>query len=352
MFRIFLAVFIALLLIQSYRVVNDSGLLRDVAQKDYGSSCEQLSGPVGAEDITIDFANRIAYIGADDRRAYLLDGNMEQAKNGGLWILDLSDKNSQPIPLKYEIDGPFHPHGIALYQQGGINELYVLNHLSPTEHEVDVFSIKAGGHLELRVRHKAPLMISPNDLVVLAQDQFFFSNDHANPRHTLMEKVEDFAGLPLASVVFFDGKQSHTVVKGLRYPNGLALSADGQELIIAETTGRGIKRYRRGADITEWVEADSINLDSGVDNLEWDQQGHLLTGAHPKLFAFMKHMRDGNARSPSEVIRIKVSADAMSAETLMLDMGEQISGSSVAAMLDDTLLVGSVFEPHILRCQP
>lgn len=349
--RFFLSLIVVIILIQGYRISQDANIFRTVEPVAYGT-CEQVPAPAGAEDITIDQAIGLAYIGADDRRAYLVTGDVADTPNGGLWSLDLSKPNSQVTALEYEIDGPFHPHGIALYQQGEINELYVINHLTPTQHEVDVFTIESPTKLKLRARHTSEKMISPNDLTVIAQDQFLFTNDHGNPRHTVMEKLEDYLGLPLGSVVYYDGTEGHIVAKGLRYPNGITLSPEGDAFYVAETTGGKIKKFVKGESSFNWLESSNIDLNSGLDNLEWDQQGKLLTAAHSRLFDFQAHMNDPSNLSPSEVIQIDVSGEHMGATTLLLDLGDGISGSSVAATHNKTLVVGPVFEKHVLRCAP
>ncbi len=349
--RFLLSLAVLLIVVQGYRISQDANIFRTVEPVAYGS-CEQVPGPAGSEDITIDQRLGLAYIGADDRRAYLLTGDLSNVPNGGLWSLDLSTPNSKIRALEYEIDGPFHPHGIALYQQDGINELYVINHITPTEHEVNVFTIDSPTKLTLRARHTSDTMISPNDLTVVAQDQFLFTNDHGSPRHTIMEKLEDYMGLPFGSVVFYDGTNGHTVAEGLRYPNGITLSADGSAFYVAETTGQKIKKFIKGSNELSWTESNNINLKTGLDNLEWDNNGNLLTAAHSRLFDFQDHMNNPEALSPSEVIQIDVSGDSMTAKTLLLDMGEGISGASVAAMYKDTLLVGPVFQKHVLRCTP
>lgn len=341
---------VVLVLVQGGRITKDSGLLRELDVVSWGQ-CEALSGPVGAEDLSIDFVNKLAYIGADERRTYLIEGDQSGLENGALWLLDLNKPDSQPQKIETDFSGPFHPHGIALRQnEKGAQELYVINHITPTEHEVDVFTIETPLQLKLKRRISFPEMISPNDLTIVGEDQFFMTNDHGNPRHTLMEVLEDYLGLPLSNVVYFDGQHAEVVIEGLRMANGIQISADQEQLFVAETTGRRISRFDKGQNIKDWQFVSSIDVDSGVDNLEWDAQGRLLTGAHPKLFDFMGHMNDLDALSPSEVIRIDVSSPEMSYETIHLDLGAGLSGSSVAAVLGDTLLIGPVFEPHFLRC--
>ncbi len=349
--KILIYLLLLLVLLFVARLVTNSGMLRELSWQEYGH-CEQIAGPVGAEDITIDGQTGIAYIGADDRRAYLIHGDQKATPNGGIWSLDLNQANSQPLLMQHDLEGVFHPHGIALYDAGERKLLYVVNHLTATEHEIDVFEVVSPTQLALQKRIRYDALISPNDIYVVAEDRFYVTNDHAYPRHTVMEKLEDYLGLALASISYYDGSRGQIVLDGLQYPNGLVVSPDGRWLIVAETTGRGLSRFERGELPNAWQFKDFLPLDAGVDNLEWLDENTLLTAAHPHVLSFVAHMHDPGTLSPSEVIRIKLSEKAMQAETVMLDDGEQISGSSVAAMYQQQLLVGSVFEPHFLRCHP
>ncbi len=343
-----LGLVVAVLLI---RLVDNSGMLRELHWQAYGQ-CEQVPGPVGAEDITVDAATGIAFISADDRRAYLRHGNQSATPNGAIWMLDLKQAGSAPQPMEHNLDGLFHPHGIDFLDTGQRKLLYVVNHLTPVQHEINVFEIVAPNRLVLQERIRSDLLISPNDLEAVAEDEFYVTNDHANPRHSVMEKVEDYLGLAIASVVRFKAGKGEMVLEGLQYPNGIAISPDGRWMLVAETTARRIVRYARDDAGQGWRYKDHLDLHTGADNLEWAGPHTLLTAAHPKLFAFMQHMHDPEALSPSEVVRIDMSEQGMQAEILMLDDGGQLSGSSVAAQYEEQLLVGSVFEEHFLRCRP
>lgn len=352
----FLLVFLVFIIWHVLTVLQDAGVFRVVGENQSFGVCRQMQGPIGAEDITIDHHRKLAYISADDRRQAFVDKNLTSYPNGGIWTLDLSDPNSSPQPLKIKMKGAFHPHGIALrFEQDGDKkgraiELYVVNHLDMQTHEINVFSILPTGELKLRRSISFPELISPNDIIVLDKDRFFVSNDHGNPRHTVMELIEDYAGLPLASVVYFDGEKGHTVIDGLRYTNGLALSVDQKSLFLAETTGSRVSRYMKGKDNLSWHLLETIEIPMAVDNLEWFDSKHLVTAGHPKIFEFTKHMNDSEHSSPSQVFKIDVSSDKMMAESIFRDTGEQISGTSVASYYEDELLLGAVFEPFALRC--
>jgi hypothetical protein len=340
---------LVLVAVQSYRLIRDGGVLTDVPAVSYGQ-CEALFGPIGAEDMTIDRERGLAFIGADPRRSYLLTGDQSGGHNGAIWTLDLNRPDAIPILLPHDLVGAFHPHGISLHINAvGERRLYVINHQATTRHSIDVFLVQSDRTLRLERQFGFPELISPNDLLVLQDGTFFVTNDHGSPRHTLLEKVEDYLGIPWSNVVFFDGERAHVVVDGLRMANGIAMTPDERELYVAETTARRVSRFVRGNSPLSWTKVESLDIGSGPDNLEWDQQGRLLTGAHPRLFDFLAHMKDEQEHSPSEVIRMQFGTHGL-VERLYANDGAEISGSSVAVEQGDTLLIGSVFEPQMLRC--
>jgi len=357
-----LLIILVLIFLQVARITQDAGIFRSVDEPVDLASCETMTGPVGAEDITIDPVAQVAYISADDRRDVFINPNLGAYPSGSIWRLDLSKADSQAERIDIDLIGDFHPHGIALRfspaesnDAGRAIELYAVNHLSPTKHEIVVFNILDTGELKLRRRITYPELISPNDLVVIDKDQFYVSNDHGNSLNTKMAVLEDYLGLPLSSVSYFDGVEGHIVISGLRFANGLALSKatpeDKQSLYVAETTAGRIARYTQGSSRLDWNLDETLNVHLGVDNFEWDADGNLLNAGHPKLFAFQAHVKDAEVLSPSQVIRINVNTKPMSYETVYLNDGEALSGASGAAQWQDTMLIGSVFEPHFLRCK-
>jgi arylesterase/paraoxonase len=95
-----------------------------------------------------------------------------------------------------------------------------------------------------------------------------------------------------------------------------------------------------------------IALDTGVDNIEIDANGDVWIGAHPQLLKFVGHAGDSSKLSPSQVLRIRqnLSGD-YAAEEIYLSDGKELSGSSVAAALENRLLIGAVFESRFLDCR-
>jgi arylesterase/paraoxonase len=94
-----------------------------------------------------------------------------------------------------------------------------------------------------------------------------------------------------------------------------------------------------------------IDLGTGVDNIELDEDGHLWIGAHPKLLTFVKHAKDLGVLSPSQVLKVALGEDGrFRVDEIFLNDGEALSGSSVASVFQNTLLVGSVYDKRFLMC--
>ncbi|MEM7359384.1 MAG: hypothetical protein AAF431_09815 [Pseudomonadota bacterium] len=351
------ALLLALVLVlgfQTYRTIVDSGFLFSIEPTPYGS-CEKLHGPPGSEDIKVDAINRVAFISSGNGREVLRrnkSGNTERADNGDIWLLDLSVPDSQPYRLNVDPGSPFYPHGIdLLYLPDGQRELYVVNHPGQDKHEVMIFSIATDHSLSLkRPPISYPELVSPNDIKAISDDQFFATNDLGSPQTSVMANIERYLGLSRSSVSYFDGEQGSFLLKGIKSANGITLSADQETLYVGEAIGRSVLRYKRGETLRDWEFFDKSPMGTAVDNLEWSDDGKLLAGAHPKLFDFVRHARNPDHNSPSHVISIDLHSSPMKPHTLYLQDGEELSGSSVATMLNGEMLIGSVFEDHFLRC--
>ncbi len=79
-----------------------------------------------------------------------------------------------------------------------------------------------------------------------------------------------------------------------------------------------------------------------------DANGIFWMGAHPKMLAFSKNARDPANLSPSQVLTLDPSTGVF--EEPFLSLGDDLSTSSVAAVYGRWMLIGSVFEEHVLLC--
>jgi arylesterase/paraoxonase len=140
--------------------------------------------------------------------------------------------------------------------------------------------------------------------------------------------------------------------RGIRYANGINWSTDGGTVYVGSSTGLRIRVYRRNRDTGALVFDYDLKLRTGVDNIEVDPQDRLWVGCHPKLLTFAKHFADPNRLSPSQVLMITLRPEKPAlVEEVFLDLGETISGSTVAAVYQDVMLIGAVLGDRFLHCR-
>lgn len=315
----------------------------------FAGTCVAMPGVVGAEDLALDRLGERVFLSAIDRRG----DAARQAATGGLWSLDLGDANARPVRRTHDLGFPFHPHGVGLARSASATVLMVVNHrggghvFEAVQDTIEVFAASSEGELTHLRSVADALLRSVNDVAPLTEGRFYATIDHGEPAG-FMRKIEDYTRRPWASVVLYNGRRARTVADGLRYANGVALSADGSELYVAATVDRAIFVYRVGAD-GGLRQLRRIETGTGVDNITVDGQGTLWLGAHPKLLTFLRHAADASVLSPSQVL--KVDPRAGSVEEILLDDGSRLSGSAAAVPWGDRLLIGPVFDDHLLDCR-
>lgn len=347
----------ALIIAYIIYLANDAGEFRTLADQHYGQ-CRQIPGMPGSEDITIHPDGRLAYISSDDRRS-VISGNPSP---GAIFRYDLDTPSATPINLTPDADLRFRPHGISLYVGAdGRETLFVVNHPGESlfgapegegrgpRHTIEVFDVVDNALIH-RQTHAHELMISPNDVVGVDHERFYFSNDHGSGPGA-MRQLEDYLRLPLANVVYFDGDAFSEVAGQLGYANGINISPDGTRLYVAEVSRNRIQVYQREPASGALTHQQVIDVGFGADNIEIDPvTGDLWVGGHPRLLTFVRHSADENVNSPSQVVRVRQGTSDYGVSTEFMDSGELISGASVGAWYNGRLLIGSVFEDHIVDC--
>jgi len=193
-----------------------------------------------------------------------------------------------------------------------------------------------------------PLLISPNDLVFINKTQLYITNDHGNSSKW-GKTIEEYLQLARSNVLFYDGSECTTVIKKLKYANGINVSEDRNVLYVAETVGKKISEYAIDENSNALTFITSTYLNSGVDNIELDREGNLWIGSHPQLLTFTRHAKNSDIFSPSQAFKVSLS-DNNRVDEIYLNDGGKLSGSSVAAVWEDNLLIGPVLEDHFLHC--
>lgn len=352
-----LALLIGTVIVYVFYLTYDAGEFRTIATLHPGE-CRQVPGMPGSEDITIHPSGMFAYISSDDRRS-VISGN---ARPGAIFRYDLNTFPANPVNLTPDADQHFRPHGISLYvDDAGRETLFVVNHPgeslfgAPDDgetgplHSIEIFDV-VDGELVHRRTVIDDTLVSPNDILAIDHERFYVTNDHGS-RPGFTRQLEDYLRLPWANVVYFDGTSFRTVADRLSYANGINISPDGSRVYVAEVTRNRIREYSRNPVSGELQHLRRINVGFGADNIEVDPlTGNLWIGGHAKLLTFVRHASDASVHSPSQVARVQINESGHQVSTVFSDPGELISGASVGAWHNGRLLVGSVFEDHIVDC--
>ena len=327
------------------KTYRDTGEFKKI-QAHGNEDCQIVEGVYSSEDITIHPQTGLAFISSDDRRAFIQG---LQAKQGAIMGYDLTAETPELINLTTGFDQEFHPHGIGLRVEDSTRfSLFVVNHRS-SGHFVEIFDFD-GSQLVHRESIQGELMTSPNDVIPVGPKQFYVTNDHGNTS-ALGKTLEEYLQLARSYVLYYDGTTFRKVAKGLAYANGINLSPDGKTVYVAATVSRSVFVYDRDLNDNSLKLRQKIFLKTGVDNIETDADGNLWIGAHPKLLTFVDYSKDPGKLSPSQVIRIRwQSFGNYEVDEVYLSTGRPMSGSSVAAVYNGKMLIGSVFDPIFLIC--
>jgi arylesterase/paraoxonase len=346
-----LIVVLFLLLLGAYGgyILNVAGQFKAITPH-FAGTCKAVPGVLGAEDITIHPETGVALIASEDRRA----ANAGTPKNGSIWSYDLTASQALPVNLTPDLKLTFHAHGLSLFPQGEGGTVMAVNHrdgggvFGSDDDAIEIFDFKDG-----KLTHKKtvthPLLKSVNDVVAIDGERFYATIDHAYSSG-IMRRIEDYARLSMAFVVYYDGKTVKRATGTFRYANGINASHDGNLIYVAATTDGAISVFQRNKSTGELTGRRDAELGTGVDNIEIDEQGAIWVAGHPRLFDFLAHAKDPKKIAPSQVLKLTPNATRFNVTEVYLNDGMELSGSSVAAVYKDRMLIGPVMDPKFLDC--
>ncbi len=332
------------------RFFTNAGQLTTLtAAMEVSPQCTVLPSPPGPEDLVVDHERGMAFVSATDRRA--ISAGAENVR-GGIYVIDLDgDPSGWALrPVTAHVPAAFQPHGLGLYiDDAGVRTLAVVNHTGDVD-SVELFDVAEDGILSHRATVRDAAMFALNDVQPVGHSSFYATNDHGSAS-AFWNAVSDVLILSQANLVYFDGVAVREVAGEFGFANGVNISPDGKTVYVAETTGMSLNIFDRNIETGDLAAVDFVSLGSGLDNVDVSPDGTVLIGAHPKLVDFINHAGDARQISPSQVVRlIPREGGGGIADTVYLNLGDQLSGSSVAASYGDKMLISGVFDPKILVC--
>jgi hypothetical protein len=300
-------------------------------------SYERFEPIPGPEDMDYDRWNNRIIVSSQDRRNTEMPGNLYglDPENGIIGVLRRA--NEPP-------DFAFHPHGISIVQSDdGSLLLYVIVHGEETDeetsHSIAVYEVNTEGLTLLEILED-PLLESPNDLAAYPDGRLYVSNDSSKDGGMM----EMLLGLKRSSVVFYDGNGSwKRVATRLAMANGVAV--DGDTVYVAATRDNRVFSFTAEAD-GDLSDKKRIVKIKGPDNFYLDKD-KLYVASHEKMFKLFAHFSNPEKHSPSRLYGIDLTTNRK--ELVFHDEGGLISAVSVGIPLGDSVYLGQIFDPFVLR---
>ncbi len=337
--KVLVFIFILILIFIGHVLIS-TGFFRTIEPQFDGKILKKIAIP-GAEDIMISKRDSFALISSTNRAVPLL----EREQTGGLFLIDLKTDGFEPIPLTNTFNTPFAPHGISFFKKDSSYQVMAVNH-TLKGHSLEVFELQ-GKKLKPIKTLKHSSMIQPNDVVMVDEKRFYFTNDHKYTEG-FGELAENYLGLTISNVVYFDGVNYREVANGIAYANGINYDRKRNLLFVASPRLFMVKVYSVEKDGSlSYIE--DIDCGTGVDNIEFDQEGNLWIGGHPNLLRFNSYNKGDKETAPSEIIKIRYrGAGDYSIDKIYVEDGSEMSGSTVAAPFGNLIFVGNVMDDEFL----
>ncbi len=331
---------ILLVIIYVNHIFVSTGYFRTIENKFEGKILKKIN-LVGAEDIMVSRIDSFAIISSTDRGKF----PNEEQEVGGLYLINLRSLGFKTIHLTKHFDRPFAPHGISMYKKDSIYTIAAINHTKEGEF-IEIFKMIEDQFTHHK-RIKNQLIYSPNDLVLLDEDRFYFTNDHKY-KEGFGKLAEDYLGLAISNVVYFDGKNFSEVADGIAYANGINYDKNRNLLFVASPRGFLLKVYKTN-DNGSLTFVEDIDCGTGIDNIEFDKEGSIWIGSHPSLLTFASYAKGKKEKSPSEIIKIAYNKKGdYKIEQIYMEDGSEMSASTVATTFGNLIFAGNVMDQHFL----
>ena len=323
-----------------FNIFWSTGYFRIIENKFEGEVLTKIN-IVGAEDITINHIDSFAIVSSTKRNAFPAN----EQEEGGLYYIDLKKIELDPILLTKDFNKPFAPHGISIFKTDSIITIAVVNHTIKKEY-IEIFKLVGTKLTHLKTLDN-PMILSPNDVVLINENSLYFTNDHKY-KDGVLRLAEDYLGLPISNVVFFNGLKFKEVANGISFANGINYDSKKELLFVASPRKFYIKVFKKNTD-NSLTFIENIYCGTGVDNIEFDVDNKLWIGAHPSLLHLDLYFKGYNKFAPSEIISIEyIEKNNFIKENIYLENGQAMSGSSVAATFGNLILMGNVMDDHLL----
>ena len=313
-----------------------------------------MAGIMAPEDIAIDTKTQTAFISSLDRRLVTAQNASSSGTRGSIRTLDLSSvKPGAEISFKDvtpDMPKRFHPLGLSLFTgEDGTRRLFVINQADGDAHVVEIFRLTSDKMMHEKTIELGADVEFANDVLATGPDSFYVTDSAGS---TAVTRSLNFALQRRNSKVFyFDGNKITQVASDFVMANGIAMSKNGEQIYVLDTFSRSLRFLKR--DVTSGLLENNglLFIGTGVDNIDVAEDGSLWMATHPRLIDFALYAIGLKAESSSQVIHaVPGKKGGGEVRTRYLDLGKEISGSSVAVAYKDGFIIGSALDNKLVIC--
>jgi hypothetical protein len=324
----------------------------------FDGSCQTLPLQASAEDLRIDPANGLVYLTYYDSVDARRSGRTPASSGTGtIMLVDLNAAEPHVRAALVSEPADFKPSGLSLYTKAdGTKRLFVTSRDQLGKHSVEIFDQSATGAFAHVQTIRDAKLWSPTAIVAVGPSQFYVVNQLGFKRSFGGDweiQTRDRLRGNQGSVVYYDGEQMKIVATDLGLPVGIAISADGHTVYVAQASRNIIQKFDRDPSNGALTPKDWIRIPGSPRNLTLDADGTLWVSSQPHGFPFSGWFDGTEDREPTQVFKVTPTADPdkQVQEIYLNDDGKELSDGSVAAPRGGgQFVLGSRTDHKLLMC--
>jgi len=272
------------------------------------------------------------------------DGGSSKQLHGAIYAVDIDTNVATEMIREGEPEGfDFHPLGIDIVQdREGNTILYVITRQSlpeSTSYAVRTYEV-IFNRLVFIQSFEDFLLVSPNDITIDSDRGFYVSNG-SRSRSGILQMM--FSS-DVSNVVFCDNDGQWSVAaEGFKMANGL--TTKGKQVFVADTEKNAVYRFTRrtGGGLGEKVLFVQIWSPENLTH----SGNRLLVASNPKAFSLSRILTGQNRRAPTYIYSIQLADKQV--KPVFFDDGSRITSATVGVRYRDSLYVGQIHDPFVLK---
>ncbi len=338
---IFSLLCILILSIYVFILLKDAGFFHKSENFAFGT-CHAQGPIIGPEDMALIPSTPLIIISSDSRTL------SKNSQSGDLFLYDTSQNTLTALLVHENLNFNFHPHGLDIISIENQIYIYVVNHRTHEHTTIEVFKWEQE-RLQFIKSISDPLFEAGNDIALIDKNKFYLTSDFSTTT-PWKQKIQQYLRQASGYLSYYDGQNSEVIKAGLFFANGLSFSENHQILYIVSMLGKELHLMQIGTSPS--YESRVIPVNMSIDNITRYGK-NLIAAVHPNLFKLKKQNENRNFQAPSVIYQISdLDLPHPKFEKLYENSGKEISSASVALRLsEDRLIIGSVFDDHILDCR-